>query len=158
MMHFMDESFWIAVCFVIFVFLAYRPVKKAIINSLDIKIEEIKKTLTEAQKLRDDAKIILDEIQLEMENFEDRKDRIIDSAESSTSKLVETRSKEIHLQINRMRDSATKSIENLKNKASQDLKEEFTDHVMKLVKAYLEESKNNSTTDAQIADHLLGKK
>ena len=41
MIHFFDESFVIAVCFIIFIYLAYRPVKKAIIASLDARINEI---------------------------------------------------------------------------------------------------------------------
>ena len=41
-MHFFDENFWIAVSFVIFLYFAYKPIKKAIINSLDAKINEIK--------------------------------------------------------------------------------------------------------------------
>ena len=157
-MHFMDESFWIAICFVLFVFLTYRPIKRAILNSLDARIEEIRHNMEQAQKLRDDARIILEQIELEMQHFEEREKRIIESAESSTNRLVESKTKEVDMQIHRMRDSAEKSITNLKTKAQQELKEEFTQHVMSLVRTYLAESDNNSTSTENIINNLLGKK
>lgn len=157
MMHFMDESFWIAVCFVLFIVLTYRPIKKAIVNSLDSRINEIKQTMEQTQKLRDDARIILEQIELEMKSFESREKSILESAESSTARMVENKTKEIDMQINRMRDSATKSITTLKSKASRELQEEFTQHVMTLVRTYLAESNNNSTGTEEIVNNLLGK-
>ena len=156
--HFFDESFWVAFCFVLFIVLVYKPIKKAIINSLDARIEEIKRNLEQAQKLKDDARIILEHIELEMQHFEDRKRRIIESAENSTNSLIKTKTKEIDLSINRTRDSATKSIQNMKTKATHDLKEEFTDHVMRLTRDYLEESKNNSVKDEDLLKYLLFQK
>lgn len=157
-MHFMDESFWIAVCFVIFIVLTYRPIKKAIINSLDSRIDEIKKNMEQTQKLRDDARIILEQIELEMKSFESREQAILESAESSTSRMVESKTKEIDMQISRMRDSAEKSIGTIKAKASRELKDEFTDHVMTLVRTYLAKSDNNSTGTEEIINNLIGQK
>lgn len=156
MLHF-DESFIVAICFLIFVFLAYRPIKKAIVNSLDARIGEIKETMNNAQKLRDDAKIILEQLKMEMEHLESRKQEIIDSAEASTSHLIETKSKEIDLQVHRMRDSAIKSIDSLKNNASKELQEEFTEHVMDLVQHYLKESNNNQVSNEEIMKLFLQK-
>lgn len=158
MMHFMDESFWIAICFVLFIFLVYRPMRKAITTSLDSRIEEIKSTMEQTQKLRDDARIILEQIELEMKSFESRERSILESAESSTAKMVEHKTKEIDMQINRMRDSAAKSILTMQTKASKDLKEEFTQHVMTLVRTYLAKSDNNSTGTEEIINNLLGDK
>lgn len=157
-MHFMDESFWIAICFFLFIFLAYRPVKKAIINSLDSRIDEIKKTMEQTQRLRDDAKIIFEQLELEMSNLEGLEKSILESAEASTHKMIDSKSKEIDMQIDRMRDSAEKSITTMKTKASNELKDEFTSHVMSLVHTYLEQSDNNSTGTEEIINNLLGKK
>lgn len=157
MLHYFDESFIVAICFLIFVFWAYRPIKKAIVNSLDARIEEIKVTMHNAQKLRDDAKIILEQIKMEIEHLESRKQEIINSAEISTNYLIQTKSKEIDMQVHRMRDSAIKSIDSLKNNASKELQEEFTEHVMDLVQSYLKESDNNKTSNQEIVKLLLQK-
>lgn len=157
MIHFFDESFVIAICFVFFIYLAYHPVKKAIVASLDARIDEIKTKLAETEELKKDAKLLLDEIKQEMEVFEERKKSILESADTSTQRLVETRTKEMELILARKKDSAIKSIDNQKEKASDQMRAEFTDAVLKTVRAYLIETKNNSVSDEEIISHLLKK-
>jgi F-type H+-transporting ATPase subunit b len=48
----MDEAAWFAVCFLIFVILAFAPAKKAIIGFLDGKIKNIQDQLNEAQRAK----------------------------------------------------------------------------------------------------------
>lgn len=157
MIHFFDESFVIALCFVFFIYLAYRPVKKAIVASLDARIDEIKTKLAETEELKKDAKLLLDEIKQEMQVFEERKKSILESADTSTQRLVETRTKEMELMLARKKDSAIKSIDNQKERASDQMRAEFTDAVLKTVRTYLIETKNNSVFDEEIISHLLKK-
>ncbi len=157
MMHFFDESFVVAVCFVIFVYLAYRPVKKAIIASLDAKIEEIKQKLAQAEKLKADAKSLLDEVERELSDFEVRKKDILESAQNSIERLVETGDKEISLLLARKKDSAIKAIDNEREKASDMLRSDFTETVLKLVKSYLTQTKNNDVSDQEIIELFLKK-
>jgi len=157
MMHFFDESFVVAVCFVIFVYLAYRPVKKAIIASLDARIEEIKQKLAQAEKLKADAKSLLDKVEKELGGFEVRKKDILESAQNSIERLVETRNKELNLLLARKKDSAIKAIDNEREKASDKLRSEFTETVLKLVKTYLTQTKNNDVSDQEIIERFLKK-
>ena len=157
MMHFFDESFVVAVCFVIFVYLAYRPIKKAIIASLDARIEEIKQKLTQAEKLKADAKSLLDKVEKELGDFEVRKKDILESAQNSIERLVETRNKELSLLLARKKDSAIKAIDNEREKASDKLRSEFTETVLKLVKTYLTQTKNNDVSDQEIIVRFLKK-
>ena len=157
MTHFLDESFVVAVCFIIFIYLAYRPVKKAIVTSLDARINEIKQKLAETEKLKQDAKLMLSEIEQEMAEFEERKKEILESAKNSTQRLVETKAKEMDLLLARKKDSAIKSIENERVKASNTMRAEFTDTVLNTVRSYLVETKNNSTSDEEILNHFIKK-
>ena len=157
MMHFFDESFVVAVCFVIFVYLAYRPIKKAIIASLDARIEEIKQKLAQAEKLKADAKSLLDKVEKELGDFEVRKKDILESAQNSIERLVETRNKELSLLLARKKDSAIKAIDNEREKASDKLRSEFTETVLKLVKTYLTQTKNNDVSDQEIIELFLKK-
>ncbi len=157
MMHFFDESFVVAVCFVIFVYLAYRPIKKAIIASLDARIEEIKQKLAQAEKLKADAKSLLDKVEKELGDFEVRKKDILESAQNSIERLVETRNKELSLLLARKKDSAIKAIDNEREKASDKLRSEFTETVLKLVKTYLTQTKNNDVSDQEIIERFLKK-
>ncbi len=157
MIHFFDESFVIAVCFIIFIYLAYRPVKKAIIASLDARINEIKKKLAKAERLKEEAKNLLDEVEKELDEFEARKKDIITSAQNSIERFVETKNKEISLLLARKKDSAIKSIDNEREKASDSLKLEFTETVLNLVKNYLVQTKNNAVSDQEIIEHFIKK-
>lgn len=157
MIHFFDESFVIAVCFIIFIYLAYRPVKKAIIASLDARINEIKEKLAKAERLKEEAKSLLDEVEKELDEFEARKKDIITSAQNSIERLVETKNKEISLLLARKKDSAIKAIDNEREKASDSLKLEFTETVLNLVKNYLIQTKNNAVSDQEIIERFIKK-
>jgi F-type H+-transporting ATPase subunit b len=156
-MHSLDESFIIAICFVIFIYLAYRPVKKAIVSSLDKKIDEIKSKLTETENIKKEAKLLLEEIKQEMEHFEEQKKSILNSADISTKRLIELRTKEMELLLSKKKDSVIKSINNKKNKASEQMRIELTNAVLKTVTSYLTETKNNSVSDQKIISNLLNK-
>ena len=157
MMHFFDPSFVIAVCFVIFIYLAYRPVKKAILASLDARINEIKEKLSQAERLKEEAKSLLDEVEKELGRFEARKKDILASAQNSIERLVETKNKEIGLLLARKKDSAIKAIDNEREKASDSLKIEFTETVLNLVKSYLVQTKNNAVSDQEIIERFIKK-
>ena len=157
MIHFFDESFVIAVCFIIFIYLAYRPVKKAILASLDARINEIKEKLSQAERLKEEAKSLLDEVEKELDEFEARKKDIITSAQNSIERFVETKNKEIGLLLARKKDSAIKAIDNEREKASDSLKIEFTETVLNLVKSYLVQTKNNAVSDQEIIERFIKK-
>ncbi len=155
MIHFLDESFIIAVCFVILIYMAYRPVKKSIIASLDARIDEIKTKLAETEKIKKDAKSLLEEIEQEMDGFEEHKKNIMQSSQISTENLIQTRKKEMDLMLSRSKDSALKSIEAEQVKASNKMSAEFTKSVLNTVRAYLVETKNNSVSDEEIMNHFI---
>ena len=54
-----DPTFWVAVAFVIFVIAVFKPIKGALIGGLDAKIEEIRREVEEAEKLREEAQSLL---------------------------------------------------------------------------------------------------
>lgn len=157
-MHFFDENFWIAVSFVIFLYFAYKPIRKVITNSLDARINEIKEKLAQTEKIKTKAKLLLEETQKEMENFEEYKQQIIAKAKISTDKLIEKRTKEMEIALTRKSEDAVKLLENEKSKITQQLRDEFTDTVINLVRSYLAESKNNSVSDEEIINRFIKQK
>ena len=157
-MHFLDENFLVAVSFIVFLYFAYKPVKKAIINSLDVKIDDIKQKFAESEKIKTEAKLLLEEIHKEMMNFEEYKKQIINKAKDSTEKLIKKRTKEMEIALDRKSKSANQIIENEKSKISEELKNEFIDSVINSVRNYLIESKNNSISDEEIIDKFINHK
>ena len=50
-----DATLWVAVSFIIFIILVFRPLKNMMLTSLDKKILELKSQLEESKKLKEDA-------------------------------------------------------------------------------------------------------
>lgn len=156
-MDFLDTNLVFATCFIIFIYLSYKPVKKAILASLDARIAEIKAKLEETEKVKRDAKLLLEEIEQEMKGFEEYKNHIIENAQNSTAKLVKTRGQELENKLARAKDSAIKHIETEKTRAGEEMKAEFIKSVVDMVRSYLIETKNNSVSDEEIFKHLTKK-
>ncbi len=156
-MEFLDERFWLAVCFVIFVCLAYRPVKKAILNSLDAKIQAIKLYLTEAENLKNEAEILLQKTQKQILKFKDLKGEILGNAQSEVDNLITSRNKEIAKLIERREKDALTNIKLKQDQAMKEVQAELIDNVTKVVATYFTNLKDESS-DLDIAKNINGKK
>ena len=149
-----NEEFWVAICFVIFIILAYIPVKKAILNALDSRIDIIKRQINETKNLRDEAENLLNEAKKEINNFEEYKKKVEKSAKESTAKLIDIRSKEMELILERQKESTYQSINHKKIKTSSELSEAFTDKVISVVENYLRDNQDEVISTDDILSHL----
>ena len=59
---FNDPQFWVFIAFIIFIGVIFKPVRKIFSNGLDVKIQEIKHNINEAEKLKNEAQLTLSEI------------------------------------------------------------------------------------------------
>ena len=55
----MDEKFWVAVSFVTFFALAWKPVGRILASALDKRSQQIEASLAEASRLREEAQELL---------------------------------------------------------------------------------------------------
>ena len=156
-MNLLDENFIIALCFLIFIYFSYKPIRNAIISSLDAKINDIKNKLSETEKLRNEAKSLLLEVEKEMDSFELQKNDILNSAQVSTKKLVELRKKESEILLTRHKNLAIESINTQKKLACNKMKSEYMEEVLDLVTSYLKETNNNSASDKEILQNSIQK-
>ena len=77
-----DPTFWVAVAFVVFVVLVFKPIKGALIGGLDAKIAEIRQEVEEAEKLREEAQSML-------ANYQRRQRKAIQDAEAIVARAKE---------------------------------------------------------------------
>jgi len=59
---FSDPQFWVLIAFVIFIGVMFNPVRKIFSTNLDGKIQEIKNSIDQAEKLKNDTQLTLSEI------------------------------------------------------------------------------------------------
>lgn len=157
-MSFLNESFWLAISFVIFLYFAFRPIKKAILDSLDNKISQIKKQVEEATAIKKEAELLLSQTKNEMAKLGELKEQMLNAAKAESLKIIDDRTKEMELKLNKKREEALNNINTSKLQAEKQLKTEFIESVIKVVKEYFKISNNNGLSDSEIAERFINKK
>ena len=76
-----DPQFWVAIAFVIFIIAIFNPVKKILTSSLDEKINEIKNSIEEAESLKNETQVTLNNIKDRQNEVEEEIKKIHINAE-----------------------------------------------------------------------------
>tara|TARA_Y100000590_G_scaffold409412_1_gene501563 strand:+ start:628 stop:1125 length:498 start_codon:yes stop_codon:yes gene_type:complete len=125
-----DATFWVAVSFFIFVGgLIYLKVPQKVNNSLTDQINNIKKDLGEAEKLKVEAKNLLSDYENKIDKSKKETQEIINQAKQDSEKnilektknfhqLMEERKKSTEQKIIQMKENALKEIKNISIKIS----------------------------------------
>jgi len=118
-----NATFWVAISFFIFCgCLFYLKVPQKINNFLTGKINEIKKELKEAEKLKEEAKNLLSDYENKIDKSPKETKKIIDAAKNESEKTIIEKIKKFH-QINKVRKkSAKQKIIQMKDNALKDIK------------------------------------
>ena len=125
-----DATFWVAISFFIFLgVLVYLKVPQKINNFLTNKINEIKKELEEAEKLKKEARNLLGDYESKIAKSQKESKKIIDAAKEESEKtilektaifhqIIEERKKSIEQKIIQMKENALKDIKHISVKIS----------------------------------------
>ena len=96
---FSDPQFWVAAAFIVFIIAVFNPIRKTLKTSLDSKITEIKKSIEEAENLKNETQVTLSNIK--------------------------KRQNEVQLEIESIHKNAKEKIKNIENEAQEKLKEQI---------------------------------
>ena len=92
-----DASFWVAISFLIFVgALIYLKIPQKINEILNKLISDIKNELDESEKLRTEAKTLLDNAQSKLDGANLETKKIIESAKKNSERLVLEMNEKFH--------------------------------------------------------------
>ena len=84
-----DATFWVAISFIIFFgALIYLKVPQKITEMLDKMIFDIKNEIDESEKLRTEAKTLLDNAQKKLDTAQTVSNEILDQAKKDSDRLV----------------------------------------------------------------------
>ena len=118
-----DATFWIAISFFIFfAILIYLKVPQKMNNSLSDKINEIKKELEEAEKLKEEAKNLFAGYENKIDKSKKETKEIIDSAKKESEKAIIEKTKKFHKIIEERKKSTEQKIVQMKENALKDIK------------------------------------
>ncbi len=143
-----DATFWVAVSFVIFVFLLiYFKIPSKIKDGLNESIFLIKKQIEDAEKLRDEANNILSDSEKKLSNSKKEIQNMITEANKSSEKLIIKTNSDFHkLMDNRKKDTERK-ISQMKEQAKSDIKNASVKIAIESVANLLKNSIDKSKLD-----------
>lgn len=148
----MNEETWLAICFAIFVILAYRPMKKALIEFLDSKIKIIRDELHDAQhaKMEAEKEILL--MHAELALAETQHQEMLVKARSELEESYNERMQELIKSIEYRTKEAQSRFKQMKLEAIADIEDAFLDLVVEAVTNHMR-TKSSSKVDIQILDN-----
>ena len=156
-----DATFWVAISFFIFLgVLIFLKVPQKINNSLTDKINEIKKELEEAEKLKEEAKNLFANYENKIDKSKKETKEIINAAKKESEKTIIDKTKKFHQIIEERKKSTEQKIVQLKENALNDIKNisikisiEAVENLIKnsIDKNKLENLYNKSLEQAKIA-------
>ena len=118
-----DATFWVAVSFFIFLGgLIYLKVPQKINNSLTDQINEIKKELDEAEKLKIEAKNLLSDYENKIDKSKKETQEIINIAKKDSEKNILEKTEKFHQIIDNKKKNAEQKIVQIKENALRDIK------------------------------------
>ena len=118
-----DATFWVAVSFFIFFgCLIYLKVPQKINITMTNQINEIKKELDNAEKLKEEAKNLLSDYENNIDKSIKESKEIIDIAKKDNEKIIIEKTKKFHQIIEERKKSTEQKIVQMKENALKDIK------------------------------------
>ena len=141
-----DATFWVTISFFIFLgILIYFKIPKKVKNILEENIINIKNQISEAEKLKEDAKNILTDHEKKISDSKNEVESMIKKANQEAEKNVIKKNGEFHNLIENREKNAEERIKQVKNQAVKDIKNASVkiaiESVEKLITNSLDKSK-----------------
>ena len=120
-----DSTLWVAVSFIIFLMLIYRPLKTMIIENLDKKIIELKSHLDESKKLKKEAEDLFNQHILKDKENQKRIENLRKQAKTESLKIKEKIENDLSLTLKRKKSNYEQLSSQMEDKIKQEIKNEI---------------------------------
>ena len=158
-----DATFWVTISFFIFIgILIYFKIPQKVKTILEQNILDIKNQISEAEKLKEDAKNILIDHEKKISNSKNEVKEMLNKANDEAEKNVIRINKDFHNLMENRKKNADERIRQLKNQAEKDIKNASVkiaiESVEKLIKNSLDKSKLDKIYSSSIEETKLALK
>ena len=150
-----DSTFWVAVSFVIFFgALVYLKVPQKVNEILNKLISDIKNEINESEKLRTEAKTLLDKAQKKLDTAQTVSDEILEQAKRDSDKMVIELNDKFHKTSEIKKNLAENKISQMKEAAIKEIKDTSIKIAVDSVKKIITTSVDKSKLDALFEKNL----
>ena len=150
-----DATFWVAVSFIIFFgLLIYLKIPQKVNEILNKLILDIKSEIDESEKLRTDAKKLLDSAQNKLDTAQSVSNEILDQAKKDSDKLIIELNDKFHKSSEIKKDLAENKIRQMKETAIKEIKDASIKIAVDSVRKILTTSVDKSKLDTLFQKNL----
>ncbi len=143
-----DSTFWVAVSFVLFFGgLVYLKVPQKINDILNKLILDIKNEIDESEKLRTEAKTLLDNAQKKLDTAQSASNEILEQAKKESDNLVIELNNKFHKSSEIKKNAVESKISQMKDTAIQEIKTASINIAVESVKKIIITSVDKSKLD-----------
>ncbi|MBV9862533.1 MAG: F0F1 ATP synthase subunit B [Alphaproteobacteria bacterium] len=151
-----DPEFWVLIAALIFIGVAWRPGRKALLGSLDARAARIRDELDEARRLREDAERLLGDYQRREREAAAEAAAIVAHARAEAERVVERSARELEQALQRRQLLAQERIAQAEARALSEIRSLAADVAIaaarQVIVAELDESRAAQLLDAAIAE------
>ena len=143
-----DATFWVAVSFFIFIgILIYFKIPQKVENVLNESINSIKNQVVEAEKLKEEAKIILSEHEKRISNSKAEIKKMITAANDDAEKNIIKTNSNFHNMMENRKKAADQRIKQMRDQAFRDIKNTAVKITIQSVERLLKNSIDKNKLD-----------
>jgi F-type H+-transporting ATPase subunit b len=151
----LDATFWVAVSFFIFFGgLIYLKIPQKVNQILNKIILDIKNEIDESEKLRTEAKILLDKAQKKLDTAQSVRSEILEQAKKDSDRLIIELNDKFHKTSEIKKNSTETKIAQMKDAAIKEIKNASVKIAIDSVKKIINTSVNKSKLDTLFQKNL----
>ena len=144
-----DATFWVAVSFVLFIgLLIYFKIPQKVNEILNQLISNIKNEINESEKLRNEAKTLLDNSQSKLDSASEETNKIIEQSKKDSENLVIEINEKFHKSSEIKKKLAETKITQMKEAALKEIKDTSIKIAVDSVKKIISTSVDKNKLDA----------
>ena len=150
-----DATFWVAISFIIFFgALIYLKIPQKVIELLDKMISDIKNEIDESEKLRIEAKTLLENAQNKLDTAQSISNEILQEAKKDSDKLIIELNDKFHKSSEIKKNLAENKISQMKEAAIKEINEASIKIAVEAVKKIITTSVDKSKLDTLFQKNL----
>ena len=158
-----DATFWVGVSFILFfAVLIYLKVPQKINKILNNLITNIKNEIVESEKLRSEAKILLESSQIKLESAQKESKKIINQAKKESENLIIEMNDKFHKSSEIKKNLAKNKISQMKESALKEIKDNSirlaVDSVKKIITTSVDKSKLDNLFEKNLEETKIALK
>ena len=144
-----DATFWVAISFFLFFgLLVYFKIPQKINETLSSLITNIKNEIEESEKLRNEARTLLENAQIKLDSAKKEKDKIINQSKKESERLVIEINEKFHKSAEIKKKVAETKIYQMKEAAIKEIKDTSVKIALDSVKKIISTSIDKNKLDA----------